>query len=49
MEAYGISPEVFEIKGKSVVFKNNNPNNITQLNKSLISIRSSKKKQNQKI
>lgn len=37
MEAYGISPEFFEIKGKSVVFKNNNPNNLTHLNKSVIS------------
>ncbi|CAK84658.1 unnamed protein product (macronuclear) [Paramecium tetraurelia] len=49
MDAYGISPEFFEIKGKSVVFKNNNPNNITHLNKSVVSIRPSKRKQNQTI
>ncbi|CAD8102529.1 unnamed protein product [Paramecium sonneborni] len=49
MEAYGLSPEFFEIKGKSVVFKTNNPNNQTYLNKSVVSIRSNKKKPKQKI
>ena len=33
MEAYGISPESFEIKGKSVVFKTTNHNNHSYVNR----------------
>ncbi|CAD8169790.1 unnamed protein product [Paramecium octaurelia] len=49
IQAYGLSPDLFEVKGKSVVCKNNNPNNQSQQNRSMMSIRSSTKKPNQKI
>lgn len=37
MEAYGLKPEFFEIKGKSIVFKSNTSNNISALNKTMFS------------
>ncbi|CAK84176.1 unnamed protein product (macronuclear) [Paramecium tetraurelia] len=49
IQAYGLSPDLFEMKGKSVVYKNNNPNNQSQQNRSVMSIRSSTKKPYQKI
>ncbi|CAD8115208.1 unnamed protein product [Paramecium primaurelia] len=49
MQAYGLSPENFEIKGKSVVLKNNNSINQNYLNRSMMPVRPSNQKLNQKI
>ncbi|CAD8191644.1 unnamed protein product [Paramecium pentaurelia] len=49
MQAYGLSPEIFEIKGKSVVLKNNNSINQNYLNRSMMPVRPSNQKPNQKI
>lgn len=43
MKAYGLKPEFFEVKGKSVVFKINNSTNLSNLNKTMFSAIPAKK------
>jgi aconitase A len=40
MEAYGLQPELFQLKGKSIVFKSNNSINTSHLSRSGVTSKS---------